>query len=279
MNTPRDPAITDYLADCRLRGHRQDTLKLRRQVLTQCAASLRQPLLLVSEDDLYRWYTAYAGHSVATRVAYGRAIRAFYKWAQARHLIDNDPSRALPIPRSPQPSPRPMTPAELTTALASATPRIRLWLILAAGAGLRAVEIARLRRDDLEHVNGTPVLRVREGKGGKPRSLVVSPAVAAAIETWQTGPGRLTPVTPAYVSNLVARHLHDLGIAATLHKARALYATIYYQASGHDVEQTMAVLGHSEYASMRHYIQSSPRTAVQAVEAIDRLFTHTIVAA
>lgn len=266
-----DPQIRQFCTDSRIRGHRPDTLRLRRRVLGNAAAFLGKALLDADEDDLLRWYRQYADHSQATRVSYGRAMRSYWAWALNRRLVTDDVSLVLPIPRNPMGQPRPIPLEDLTRAMAAADARMRLWLALAVCAGLRAGEVARLRRDDVEGSGDTWLLHVREGKGGKPRTVGISTALALEVHGWQSSSGRLWSVTAGTVSGLVSTHMHGLGIDATLHAGRHLFGTTFYRASGHDLFATMQALGHSSPSSTRIYAKSDPARSVEALVALDAL--------
>lgn len=265
----RNAALTDYLLDSRTAGHSPDTLRLRRQVLRQLQQELG-PLPDVTEDQLVRWYRRYDAHSLNTRVAYGRAVASFYRWAVRRHLVETSPAVALPVPRARRGVPRPIPVDDLHHALRQAPDvRMRLWLLLAAGGGLRAGEIARLRREDLHRQDGIPVLAIA-GKGDKPRSLVIPEPLAHQLELYRTSPGRFWPVTPGRVSNAANQYLHSLGIVHTLHTCRHAFGTTYYQAS-RDLLATAEALGHSQLTTTAGYAAVSPAAHVEALTAVEVL--------
>jgi integrase len=266
-----DPQVRQFCNDSRLRGHRPATINLRRRILNNAASQLGRPILEASEDELLKWFRRYSDHSQATRVTYGRAMTAFWSWAVTRRLVDDNHATVLPIPRNPIGQPRPMDVDDLARAMTAASPRMRLWLLLAACAGMRAGEVARLRRDDVETRDGAWLLHIREGKGGHPRTVPISAALAGEIAAWKSGPGRMWTVTAATLSKQVGAFLHGLGIDATLHSARHLYATTFYRASGHDLFATMAVLGHSNPSTTRLYSKSDPARSVDALAALDSL--------
>ena len=94
---------------------------------------------------------------------------------QAEGLRPDDPVERLRSVRIPQNAPRPVPEDVLRAALARASradvraSNPRLMILLAAYAGLRAAEIAQVRREDLDD----DLLRV-DGKGGKIRVVPVS---------------------------------------------------------------------------------------------------------
>lgn len=82
-----------------------------------------------------------------TRHAYYSTFRKFFGWLNAAHHC-GDISTALPRVRRPSGSPRPIPDRVLADCLAQAGPRDALILRLAAEAGLRCVEIARVEAGD-----------------------------------------------------------------------------------------------------------------------------------
>jgi integrase len=117
----------------------------------------------------------------AARAAELSNVRSFYRWALLEELIDRDPTLRLVRPRLPRRLPRPMADADIAKALAVAPYPIRAFLNLAAFAGLRACEIAPLRRSDVLDGASAPVLIVQNGKGGKQRIIPLAPELARTL--------------------------------------------------------------------------------------------------
>jgi site-specific recombinase XerD len=124
------------------------------------------------------WAAKAGGHlSAKSRAVYTGAIAGFYAWAHQEGLIRRDPMAGVIRPRGGRPLPRtvPVKGTEAAPGLdallehASAGPRLRVMVLLACRAGLRAAEIAGLR---IEHVHLGPDAKLRVvGKG--PRERVV----------------------------------------------------------------------------------------------------------
>ena len=162
--------------------------------------------------------------SPGTLQTYHAQLRAFYRWAvRAGHRID-DPMLLLDRPRPVRYLPRPITNDELQAILgAELTAKTRLMVLLAAYAGLRASEIARIHGRD---VDGDQLWVT--GKGGK-RAVVTLHAVGQRARPRRCpGPGggsrRLSgPVKPVRgnsVTITVARAMRAAGVNATAHRAR-----------------------------------------------------------
>lgn len=264
-------AIRSYVADQRMRDHRADTIRVRVQTLRMLAGSLTVPLLQAPADDVYGWYMTHLESATWTRITYARGLRSFYRWARDRGHRDDDPTVGLPIPKAPVGRPRPAPSEDIALALEAAADdeRLRLWIALAACAGLRAGEIARLRREHVRDRMHPPLLEVIGGKGGYDRTVTIGRNLAALCLAWRTTRGLMWNVTPRHVTLRVSRHFGDLGMGWTCHSLRHSYGSTVYQRSGADIRLTQDQLGHRSIASTAIYTAWGPRVAVEAVDGID----------
>jgi hypothetical protein len=184
--TMPDPAQTEHLAWLERRRLSEDTIRIRTRILQAIAAHTRAPLLQVTPGQLESWERSLTV-SDASRAAYLTHVRAFYAWALVNGKIDRDPSVRLIPPKLPRRAPRPISEPDLAMALMTAPPRVAPWLELAAYAGFRAGEIARLTREDVHDELATPVL-VAQGKGRKERVIPMAGRVWTAV--WSPGSGQ-----------------------------------------------------------------------------------------
>jgi integrase/recombinase XerD len=155
---------------------------------------------------------------------------------------------------------------------------VRLWLVLAAFAGLRASEIAGLRREDVRDDADLPHLLVR-GKGGRERVVPLGPNPLGELLAFglpRRGPlfrqpsGR--PVTGKYVSQSCNRWLHRLGIRESIHKGRHRFATQVLDHGAH-LRDLQELLGHETLAATAAYTRVLPRRAAGVVAAVDHPLT------
>jgi integrase/recombinase XerC len=179
------------------------------------------------------------------------------------------------IPKRPRYLPRPIAETDLELAIATADPRARVILALAGMAGLRAVEIARLKRDDILDQHDPPMLMIH-GKGDKPRLVPLSSALLMELHAYGLGnrgpvirrlDGLHTHVSPSLVSTVANRHLHAMGIADTLHSLRHRTGSILYKRTK-DIRLVQDVLGHSSPATAAIYTQWSQEDAPRAMEQL-----------
>ena len=179
--------VTEYVAFLTAIGRPKTTCNLRRFQLTYLGKSLNLPLTSVSQDDLIEWFAIHAEWKPETRRSYRAAIRGFFAWAKESGRIIDDPAIKLPQVKVPRAAARPTPEAVLREAIAAAEPRVALMLRLAAEAGLRRAEIARVHTRDLRHGAGGSQLLVH-GKGSRQRVVPITAELAAAIAAGGGGP-------------------------------------------------------------------------------------------
>ncbi len=270
-------AVSRHLDHLRLRGYSETTIYARRRALARLAAILPVPLLDADAGHLGAW-RAGLNLSPSAIVHYVCHARQFYEWAVAEDLADGNPAARLPVPRMGRYLPRPITEDDLMAALDMAMPRIRLWLVLAAWAGLRAKEIALLMRENILETARPPVILIaaEATKGRTERAVPLSAFVLGEISAarlplsgyaFRRCDGRPGPNAPWLVSQLANRHLHACGISATLHQLRHRFGTQAYHAS-HDLRAVQELLGHASPSTTAGYAAYDRPEAQAAVEAL-----------
>ena len=238
-----------------MKGRSVTTITARRLALQRLAAALPVPLLEALPEHLYDWRSE-LDLAERTVAQYCSHARQFYAWAAENDLIAGNPAAALPVPRPPRALPRPIAEDDLMAALDAAPDRIRPWLVLAGWAGLRAKEIAFLRRDAiLEHAR-PPVLIVASDatKGRRERVIPLSPFVLGELAAarlpnsgwaFRRHDGARGPNAPWIVSHLASDFLHSCGIPATLHQLRHRFGTQAYRAK-RDLLAVQDLMGHED---------------------------------
>lgn len=260
----------------RLRGMAPSTMWRRAEVLGWIADWLDCPLLEASARQLRVWRAGLtvADDSVSVYVSH---VSQFYRWALDEGLIDGSPAAGMPAPRRSRRLPRPASEEDMLTALVAPPPRIRPWLVLAGWAGLRAKEIALLRRERVLDTRQPAGLLIdeRSTKGRRERIVPMSAFVLAELRPvlprhgWvfrrlDGGPG---PNTASRVSHLANDYLHGLGLAITLHQLRHRFATQLYQAT-RDLRAVQELLGHTTTKATEGYTAYDAVAAAGAVEEI-----------
>ncbi|MFW6437715.1 MAG: tyrosine-type recombinase/integrase [Armatimonadota bacterium] len=176
-----------------------------------------------------------------------------------------------------------------------------------AYGGLRVSEVVGLKTRDLRREDGRLVLEIRDGKGGRDRSVPLPDHAAETIETWmarrknlgianghvfctiakgrnihpkatENGLGNdmttteLTPGTqlnPRYIRALVARLAEKAGIEkrVTPHVLRHTAATRMLKAVG-DVRRVQEFLGHADVSTTQIYTEVLASDVADAVDAV-----------
>ena len=272
-----DPVVAAHLHHLELLGQTVDTVATRRRALARMTRALGKPLLEATREDLAAWR---AGLSVgpATIRAYVSHAREFYRWAMSEELLVSSPAVRLPSPRLPRRVPRPIGEQDLFAAMSGAPARIRPWLALAGWCGLRAREIARLRRECVLEQRAEPALLVDTGaaKGGTERLVPLHPfALAELLEAglpqrgwvFRRADGQPGPNAPWIVSHLCNRWLHESGHPETLHQLRHRFATVTYQQS-RDLRMVQGLLGHASPSTTASYADWDTAGAASVVNSI-----------
>lgn len=277
VSTEDEELIADHLTFLRRKNARPATMTHRRGQLRRLAQFLllKYGLGLLSADvrQIDAWQAS-LDVSPSAVYTYSSHVRAFYRWAIERSLVDVDPCRLLPVPKLPERVPRPIDEAHLRVALEAAreTPHLRVWMLLAAYSGLRAGEVAAIEGRDLRESDGGASLLVH-GKGGHERTVRVPAPVLRELRDVAsnttgpifTVPGTRRRLTGHDVSVTAARYLRGLGLPYTFHQLRHRFATVLCD-QGADVRDVQAFLGHKSLATTTRYVAYNARRGSQAVD-------------
>lgn len=267
--------VAAHLEWMRQRGLAESTIIKRRQALARLTAYLGKHPFEATAADLAAWRASLrpGDDAIATYVSH---VRMYFRWLHAEELLDADPAAQLVMPRLAERLPRPIPEDRLLAALEAAGDRIRPMLVLAGWCGLRAREIALLRRDRVYETRTPPVLLVAAGatKGKRERYVPLCdfalaelvPVLPASGWVFRRARGH-GPMTPDWVSHLCNRFLHDAGLAETLHTLRHRFATAALD-GGSNVRTVQELLGHRHLSTTAIYTRVSPPAAYAAVQAL-----------
>lgn len=275
-NTPSpdplsDPAAAWALA-MRAQGLSERTIAERARLLAQIHHETGARPQDLTAEQVTAWLAGLQA-SPATRAAYHAIIRAWGAWLAATGHRDTNPAAAVPRPRTPPASPRPITDDQLATILAQPLRApTRAKIILAAYAGMRIHEIARIKGSHIDHAAGTITIT---GKGGRTDTLPAHPLVLDLAHApgrpqgyWFPSPADPTRcVTARAVGATIAAAMRRAGVAATAHQLRHRFATSLL-ASGADVRVIQTLMRHESLATTARYIAI---TTDQQRAALDNL--------
>lgn len=148
-------------------------------------------------------------------------------------------------------------------------------LLLASCTGIRAVDIANLRGDDIDH--GTMSLSFVQHKTSRGQALPADAAVLSAIDAYMSvrpdtdSPYLFQTLTAPYrklsdissVRNILTRYLKTSGIRKSPWDGKGFHAFrrgmgVWLLESGHNPELIAQVLGHKNDRMLKHYLPLSP---------------------
>src|ERR1700729_808438 len=142
------PVIDDYCRYARQQGLAPTTVYGRGKSLERLARWLGVPLAEATPEMLLSWREMMGRRLCSQSIAnYVTDARRFFRWAQESGVRADNPAERLPAPRLGRRLPRPVSTDDLSAAIEAASPRVRRWLVLASLCGMRAKEIALLRRE------------------------------------------------------------------------------------------------------------------------------------
>lgn len=260
MDTSNSTVLDLYVRELRAAKYSEETISDRRRVLRSLAVWLDDgPLLAVTTDDLLQFQAGFGHLAPASVDIYTRHVRALYRWARKRRLIDDDPSEDLPLPRLPRGRPHPAHAEQLRTIFAcTPTGPLRLAYVEAAFVGLRRCEICGLCRNDLE-LDAEVATALIRGKGGRERVVpLLAPVVEELLEYGLPRTGQIlrtasgAPYRPDRLSLHSLRHLREIGVETTLHSLRHTFATQAYRTT-RDPLFVRDLLGHASVKTMEIY--------------------------
>ena len=151
-------------------------------------------------------------------------------------------------------------------------------MMAAAWCGLRAKEIALLRRECVLDTGRPPVLLVAADatKGRTERVVPLSGFVLSELAlaglpgsgwAFRRRDGQHGPNTPGLVSKIANEYLRSCGVNATLHQLRHRFGTQAY-AGTRDLLVVQGLMGHANPSTTAGYAAYADADAAAAVEAI-----------
>lgn len=201
------------------------------------------------------------GLAPRSRWTYHQHVKAFCVWLQRAKLRADDPLLELPTPRRPPSLPRPIRDGQLTAILAATNRhRTRTMVLLAAFAGLRVHEIAKVHGRDIDLESRTLVVL---GKGNKEAVVELHDLLVNEARQYP----RDGYWFPAYigegphigrqaVTKAIGAAMARAGVNATPHALRHWYGTSLVE-HGVDIRIVQELMRHSSIQSTQIYTKVS----------------------
>lgn len=206
------------------------------------------------------------------------ALRAFYLWAQQEGLVEESPVNNVKTPRRRQGLPKALNETQVEQLLqVPLEPRNRAILLLMLHAGLRLVEVSRLKWGDIDQEAGTA--RVM-GKGDKERVVPLHPELEEALRLWM-GPHPLrahVPLFPGYnnealkpraIGTIIEKIGREAGLSKRIspHMLRHTFATRLLRCDV-NLRIIQELLGHASVATTQIYTKVVPQDKAQAISKL-----------
>ncbi|MBB2892196.1 tyrosine-type recombinase/integrase [Flexivirga oryzae] len=259
-------------------GHSDRTISAREYTIRRLLAADLDPLTS-SADDLTEWLSTLrdsrTGELVtrSSKATYRAQVRAFFRWLHETGRRDDDPTSRLPRPRAQRGVPRPLSVAQVEQLLkACDDPRAawtRAYVSLAAFAGLRVHEIAKIRGQDVR--GGRLFVR---GKGGHEALLPMHPLLVELAERmpdtgwWFPTSSQLGHVHRCSVSTAIKRAMDRAGVPGTPHALRHFYGTQVLKSSGGNLRTTQQAMRHVSIQSTAIYTLVDDAALTHAIGGI-----------
>lgn len=251
-----DTLIDAWTLTMQAQGLSQATITERTRLIRQLARTTGTDPAALTPHTLTVFLAAI--DSPVTADAYYSIARAWCSWLVRAGHRDDDPTMRVPRPRVPPARPRPITRPQLDTLLVTPLRQdTRTKILLAAYAGLRIHEIAKIRGEDIDTAGGTLTVT---GKGGRTDLLPAHPIILTQAASYPrrglwfpspTRPGQ--HVTAQTVGTVIARALRRAGIDATAHQLRHFFATSLLEA-GVDSRIVQTLMRHASLATTGRYL-------------------------
>jgi integrase/recombinase XerD len=225
----------------------------------------------LTHDDVMRWWESTEELAISSRRARLSVVRSFLNWLRARGELSGDPLAGIRTPKGGHAYPEVFTTEELAAIRgACRNSRERLVIELMASLGLRCMEVARLRVEDIDLSRQLVAVR---GKGGSVETLPVPERVvrclAAYLTEHPTASGPVVRDARSHAGGVSAQRMSDVageiigravprrrGDNRGAHALRRSLATNLLD-SGANIRQVQAVLRHASLASTEHYLRRS----------------------
>lgn len=251
----------------RMRGLSERTIRRRAWSLANLTASLTCPILEATAVDVESWLGGFPG--AQSRCNFLGDVRALFRWACRRGLAAHDPADQLELPKLPHRMPRPIATADVHRLIDSTSGQVRRAVMLAAYAGLRVSEVAKVEGRDVEGGR----LLVVGGKGDRDRWIPLAPELAAELAG--LGPGSIVGARHGdHVSQMIRTAMRRIGIAGRPHDLRHSFGTAAAEATGGNLVIVAELMGHASMATTRGYVRM-----VANVGAVANLYPRAVATA
>lgn len=211
------------------------------------------------------------GLTNSTRATYHATIRAYSLWLQRSGKREDDPTLKTPVAKRRKGVPRPVTESQLAAMLeAAGRRRTRMMILLAAFAGLRVHEIAKIRGEDFDFEGRYIYIT---GKGDKPAVVPIHSRIEQAARDfpaqgyWFPAYDHDGPVNPHAVAKAISSTMARAGFVGTSHQLRHYFGTMLCREKV-DLRTVQELMRHSSLATTAIYTQVSDEQLRNGIDAL-----------
>jgi len=260
-----------------LRGYSERTRQSYIYAIEGLANYVQQPLSRLEDKQLqgyFRHLSLDKQLSRATIVLHVNAINFLYKYVLHKTFnVD------ICWPKRKQKIPELLSRAEVKRVIEQmGNEKYRVMLMLLYGCGLRISEVLNLKVSDIDGERQT--LKVREGKGGKDRFVIIPPSVLTVLRHYWSHyhpmdwlfPSQHTPEVALHPSSLrkqvkLAWVKSGISKSCSPHSFRHAFATHQLEA-GMSLHQLQHQLGHSDVKTTSRYLHWLPELHNDGVDLL-----------
>ena len=262
-------AVRDYISTKR-ESSQEHKNKIER-VCGKLLEAFEGPVANVTPLQAGRWFEAIEG-SPTTRAGWHRYASGFFAWCVDMELIDRNPLKRIKPPKA-EAKRSLVTAAEMATVLAEEmSDELRAWFLLGGFAGLRSIEVRRMRWEDVDSARGEIEVRreVSKQSSGLPERIVDFTEPLTKRAAFFVGDNKKGLILPPHSLRIYQERqalilrLHEAGkLAWSQFPENALrhsFAT-YHLGRCQDAGKTAHQLGHSSTAMVRRVYAVPSRRA------------------
>ena len=253
------------------------TVDERLNIVGRFAATVDDPAT-VDHVPVVEWLATNGGSrrqwSTSTKATYRSALAAWFEWLVKMEYRPDDPMTKVGAVRVPAREARPVADEHLPRLLrARMHHTTRVMIMLAAYAGLRVHEIAKLRGEDVDPIARTLTVK---GKGGKTVRLPLADALVEVAGTmpqrgwWFPTHSETGHILPSSVSYVVSEVMKRVGVPGTAHSLRHWFASTLVDEDV-DIRTVQELLRHASLQTTQIYTRVSDERRRTAVDKLDML--------
>ena len=219
------------------------------------------------------------GRTNKTLRGYQESLQSFCRWCVDRGHLPSDPlARLRKFDMTPSITRRPLTPPEIARVLALAPPERVLLYEVALFSGLRAGELAHLRRQHLDLDRGGLRLEADWTKNRRPGFQPLPRYLLEKLAGPGTSPSDPLLQVPSHPTRTFDRDIQAAGIGKVtadgvlvFHSWRATYGTLL-DSLGASAKETQELMRHATpMLTMQRYVQAQLERRQELVEGIANL--------